>query len=266
MMDLGQRLKEARLEAGLSQRALCDGIVTRNMLSQIENGSARPSMDTLRQLSQRLGKTVSFFLEEDTVTSSNVAVMDAARRFLAAGAYDRALGELADYREPDPLFDQERQLIHALCLLAQAEEAARQGKTPYALVLLRRLEKAARGCLYWGEIQERHRKVLLASLKPEKAADLPADDDALLARARWAMKRKDYPRAAQYLDAAEICDAGWCLLRGEAAFHLGNFAPAAEYFHEAEKTMPGKAIPWLERCYKELGDYKRAYEYACKRR
>ena len=54
MMDLGPRLKEARLEAGLSQRALCDGIVTRNMLSQIENGSARPSMDTLRQLSQRL--------------------------------------------------------------------------------------------------------------------------------------------------------------------------------------------------------------------
>ena len=265
-MDLGQRLKQARLEAGLSQRALCDGIITRNMLSQIENGSARPSMDTLRQLAQRLGKTVSFFLEEDTVTSPNPAVMEVARRFLAAGDHDRALGELADYREPDPLFDQERQLILALCLLAQAREAARAGKNRYAIELLRRVEQAVQGCIYWDDAHERCRKVLLASLKPEKAADLPSDDDALLARARFALKQKDYLRAAQYLDAAEIRDAGWNLLRGEAAFHLGNFAPAAEYFHEAEKTLPGKSIPWLERCYKELGDYKRAYEYACKRR
>lgn len=265
-MDLGQRLKDARLEAGLSQRALCEGLITRNMLSQIENGTARPSMDTLRQLAQRLGKTVSFFLEEDTVTSSNVAVMEAARRFLAAGDHDRALGELADYKEPDPLFDQERQLILSLCLLAQAEEAVEQGKSPYGLELLRRLEKASRGCLYWGESQERRRKVLLASLKPEKAADLPADDDALLARARYAMKRKDYLRAAQYLDAAEVRDPGWSLLRGEAAFYQGDFPLAAEYFHGAEKASPRKAIPWLERCYKELGDYKRAYEYACKGR
>lgn len=265
-MDLGQRLKEARLEAGLSQRALCDGVITRNMLSQIENGSARPSMDTLRQLAQRLGKTVSFFLEEDTVTSSNVAVMDAARKAFAAGEYDRALGELTDYREPDPLFDRERQLIHALCLMAQAEEAVRQRKNPYALELLRRLETVSRDCVYWGEPQERHRKVLLASLKPERAAELPNDDDALLARARCAMKRRDYPRAAQYLDAAEVRDAGWSLLRGEAAFRLGEFSCAAEHFHGAERAIPRKAIPWLERCYKELGDYKRAYEYACKQR
>ena len=34
-MDLGQKLKAARLELNLSQRQLCEGIVTRNMLSQI---------------------------------------------------------------------------------------------------------------------------------------------------------------------------------------------------------------------------------------
>ena len=55
-MALSQRLKQARLEAGLSQKALCGDRITRNMLSQIENGSARPSMDTLRYLAQQLGK------------------------------------------------------------------------------------------------------------------------------------------------------------------------------------------------------------------
>ena len=66
-MELGQRLKQARLEAGLSQRQLCGEEITRNMLSQIENGSARPSMDTLRYLAARLGKPMGYFLEEQAV-------------------------------------------------------------------------------------------------------------------------------------------------------------------------------------------------------
>ena len=40
-MELGTKLRQARLDAGLSQRQLCEGIVTRNMLSQIENGAAK---------------------------------------------------------------------------------------------------------------------------------------------------------------------------------------------------------------------------------
>ena len=78
-MELGQRLRQARLDAGLSQRQLCGEEITRNMLSQIENGSARPSMDTLRYLAGQLGKPVSFFLEEDTVSSPNNGLMESAR-------------------------------------------------------------------------------------------------------------------------------------------------------------------------------------------
>ena len=78
-MELGQRIKQARLEAGLSQRQLCGEAVTRNMLSLIENGAARPSMDTLRLFAAKLGKPLSWFLEEDTVTSPNQALMATAR-------------------------------------------------------------------------------------------------------------------------------------------------------------------------------------------
>ena len=34
-MELGQKIRAARLEAGLSQRELCGDIITRNMLSLI---------------------------------------------------------------------------------------------------------------------------------------------------------------------------------------------------------------------------------------
>ena len=43
-MELGEKLRLARLEAGMTQRQLCGDEITRNMLSQIENGTARPSM------------------------------------------------------------------------------------------------------------------------------------------------------------------------------------------------------------------------------
>ena len=78
-MELGEKLRLTRLEAGLSQRALCGDEITRNMLSRIENGAARPSMKTLGCLAARLGKPVSYFLEEDTVCSPNQKIMTAAR-------------------------------------------------------------------------------------------------------------------------------------------------------------------------------------------
>ena len=79
-MELGQKIRQARLEAGLSQRQLCGDEITRNMLSQIENGSASPSMSTLRFLAERLGKSVSYFLEEQAVTSANQQLMNDLRR------------------------------------------------------------------------------------------------------------------------------------------------------------------------------------------
>ena len=104
-MELGKRLKEVRLALGLSQRELCGDEITRNMLSQIENGSAKPSMDTLKYLAARLGKPVSYFLEEETVTSPNQAVMAAARDAKRAGDWRGVLTALEDYQGRDPLFD-----------------------------------------------------------------------------------------------------------------------------------------------------------------
>ena len=54
-MELGEKLKQARLDAGLSQRQLCGEEITRNMLSLIENGAAKPSMKTMQYLAARLG-------------------------------------------------------------------------------------------------------------------------------------------------------------------------------------------------------------------
>lgn len=264
-MELGQRLRQARLEAGLSQRQLCGEIITRNMLSQIENGSARPSMATLEYLAKRLEKPMGFFLEEQAVTSPNQAVMAGARRAWSQGDLPRAAGELADYQAPDPVFDGEMGLLTALVNLRLAEQAAEEGRLPYARTLLDRAEEA--DSPYITPEIRRAMAILGAKLRPELARELPDDDEALLLRAAWALETGETDRAAAYLEAAEDhASPRWNLLRGRTWLGKREFSPAAECLRRAEGAYPAETAPMLEECYKELGDFKQAYEYACKQR
>ena len=144
-MELGHRLKAARLELGLSQRQLCGDVITRNMLSQIENGAAQPSMTTLAYFASRLGKPVSYFLDEEAVCSPNQEIMNRAREAVLGGKPDAALEMLCDYRKPDEIFDAEFQLLHRLAALASAEEAAARGQVAYAAQLLEELGRIEGG-------------------------------------------------------------------------------------------------------------------------
>ncbi len=62
-MSVGTKIKALRLQRGMTQGVLADGIVTRGMLSRIENGSANPSMASLSALAERLDVSPSFLLE-----------------------------------------------------------------------------------------------------------------------------------------------------------------------------------------------------------
>ena len=100
-MTLGEKIRQARLETGLSQRQLCGNEVTRNMLSQIENGSARPSMERLAYFAARLGKPVSYFLEEDAVILPDLSPLEQAREALEAGKDAYALEILEQMEVPE---------------------------------------------------------------------------------------------------------------------------------------------------------------------
>lgn len=266
-MELGEKLKQARLAAGLSQRQLCGGEITRNMLSQIENGSARPSMDTLRYLAGQLGKPIGYFLEEEAVTSPNQAVMEQARAAYLRKDHARVLETLENYRAPDAVFDQERGLLTVLACLALAEDALDQGRRPLAAECLDRAETAAGESAYCGPELERRRLLLAAKLDPQLAEQLPDLDEELLLRARGALAAGNAGRAAVLLDAAEDREAEmWNFLRGEAYLAQGACREAAECYHRAETAWPEKTAPCLERCYRELEDYKMAYFYACRQK
>lgn len=264
-MTLGQRIRQARLEAGLSQRQLAGDTVTRNMLSQIEHDTAHPSMDTLRAFADRLGKSISFFLDENAVTSPNQDIMARARTLYSEGSPADAVNQLSEYRKPDPTFDREKDLLLKLCLLDMAEAAVAEGRLPYAAQLL---DQADFSTDYCAAETERRRLLLLAQARPDlvsaAAEALPDLDRELLVRAAACT---DPNRAAAILDAAaNHADPEWNLLRGEIWFSQGNFSEAAAAFRIAEPRFPRQTVPRLEQCYRELEDFKQAYLYACKQK
>lgn len=262
-MELGEKLLQARLAAGLSQRQLCGGEITRNMLSQIEHGTAKPSMKTLWYLAERLGKPISFFLEEETLSAPNAKVMEKAWAAVDGKDFHEAVRALAEYQAPDPVFDREQRWLMALAHLALAEDALEQGRELYAAELLERVKT--------GDFPElQRRKWLLAAKLPganlnEICGKLPDLDEELFLRARAAMENGQAERCVQLLDVMEDRTKGeWTLLRGRAELARGEFARAAEWFLAVEGAYPRETAGYLEVCYREMEDYKMAYYYACK--
>lgn len=265
-MELGTRLRLARLEKGLSQRQLCGDTITRNMLSQIENGSAQPSMDTLRYLASRLEKPMGYFLEEQAITSPNQTVMAAAR--IAAPA--ETLHLLKEYRAPDPTFDAERYLLEALACLSLAAQVLEENRAVHAAVLLEQAAQAGSKTPYYTEDLQRRWLLLSYRADPKRAEmltqALPDFLPELLLRADAALQRGNPARCIAILQATDAETSQKQLLLAQAFLALKDYEQAAAFFHKIEDIYPQTAYAALENCYRLLDDYKMAYQYACKRR
>jgi hypothetical protein len=113
--------------------------------------------------------------------------------------------------------------------------------------------------IYLTEETERRRLLLLAQVSREPV-EIAADDLPLLLRAKAAYGKKDFILCRKLL---EVCqekeNRTWRYWMGDTAFALGEFAQAVQYY-------PEDCYGALEACYRNLGDYKMAYEYACKLR
>lgn len=105
--ELGHRIKEARIAKKMTQSQVVGNFITRNMLSQIENGTAMPSIKTLTYLAEVLNipDILDFSSGSDLIDHFDCVKTD-------TGCH----GELLSQTPPE---------IHALNLLSAAKSAAR---------------------------------------------------------------------------------------------------------------------------------------------
>ena len=84
------RVRQARLDAGLSLGEVAGNEVSRTFIHQIEHGRARPSTTVLNLIAQRTGKPLKYFTRRSTASVSGrdlslelSGVATRVRRFMA---------------------------------------------------------------------------------------------------------------------------------------------------------------------------------------
>lgn len=268
-MTMGERIRQARLEAGLSQRQLAGETMTRNMLSALEHDGANPSLATLKYLSEKLCKPISYFLGEDIPKIPEAEEMARARAAFAVGEYRTCLELLEGLKSEE--FRLERGLMETLAAMELARQAIGEKRLPYANTLLQQSRNAAQENPYFGEELEQKWLILAAQAarKPSERAALVGKlsgvDEVLGLKAQAALDDGNATRAGALLEAMqERSGSKWNWLRGEVYFTQKEYVRAAECYHRAEEEMPA-AKRRLEICYREMGDYKMAYYYATNR-
>jgi tetratricopeptide (TPR) repeat protein len=98
--QLGERVRQLRVAAGLTQTALAGDRFSKEYISQIERGKTRPTADTVEWLSERLGVDVEFLAngvsvdqraKADALLARAEALAEEHRFADAAAEFDRAL-------------------------------------------------------------------------------------------------------------------------------------------------------------------------------
>ncbi len=138
---IGQRIKEARLAKKMTQAEVVGDFITRNMLSQIESGSALPSMKTLAYLSSVLGIPLAVLMadEPDIAPEEKLPLPDhfaCSELFqMKEWFYKEKYRELTDWltgtKSTDPLYD-EKQAFLARAFYEQAKICRQSGDLPSA--------------------------------------------------------------------------------------------------------------------------------------
>ncbi|HET7520405.1 MAG TPA: tetratricopeptide repeat protein [Candidatus Limnocylindria bacterium] len=114
--QIGERIREARRRAGLTQQQLAGDRYTKAYVSALETGIARPSMVALSYLCERLGLPPSHFLDEQTPAWTRLEVdmqLASGEWQAAAEGYEALLADVQDEQ------------VRAELLRGQAEALAR---------------------------------------------------------------------------------------------------------------------------------------------
>ncbi|HET8569917.1 MAG TPA: tetratricopeptide repeat protein [Candidatus Limnocylindria bacterium] len=131
--SLGERIRAARRERGLSQSALAGEELTKGFISQVEAGLVRPSLRSLQLIASRLDKSLDYFLGDEPLTSTKRVAFHqlAAQTAAERGDWDAVRTEvntaLEHAREP-------RERARLASLLAGSDIAAGDHEAAFARI------------------------------------------------------------------------------------------------------------------------------------
>ncbi len=131
---LGKKIKTLRLERKMTQAELAGETITRNMLSQIENGVAQPSVSTIIDLAKKLDTPIEYFFSEngDLDDFKKLGAIAKIKKYYAAGEYAKCISRL----DALGVLDDETEYMYAKSYFARGTEAYRKGLLRSAVAFL----------------------------------------------------------------------------------------------------------------------------------
>ena len=162
---LGSRIKEARLAKKLTQTEVVGSFITRNMLSQIESGTATPSIKTLTYLAGVLELPVEQLI--GTEEPGDLSQLQAVKQCLRDGLPEEAMDKASAL--PEALAD-ERAALLAQASLRCGENLMHAGALPKAAELVQQAVEWSSVGIYANE-STKARALLLMGQIAEGLAD-----------------------------------------------------------------------------------------------
>jgi len=272
-LTLGKKIRKKRIEKKMTQQDLVGDFITRNMLSQIENGIATPSIKTLKYIAEKLEVPLSYLMvgEHDEEFNKNYEFDDIetigtkARKIYFEGDRQKFI-EIAENNPQMLENNKENSMIYAIACLDSAVEAFESGDVVQCAEYCKKTEK---GLANLGELPakkqlkkqaelykflclpvltesgEEHRPEKPGELNSENFMDKTFDENGMCRQgiiAAYRALKQDHPEEALVLlrKAEEIAE---------------NFLG-----HPYKKNI----YKLFEMIFLKLEDYKNAYLYTSK--
>lgn len=281
-MNIGKRIRQLRLSKLMTQADLAGDQITRNMLCNIERGTALPSLPTAMYLAGRLGVPVGLLLAEEggEFPYRKMIEMPNIRRAFAAGDFTGCLSLLNSSFPAER--DDELSLLCAEAEFGAARNAFEEGRFRRAAAAFDRGVTAAGQTVYDTDSLRARTAVYfryLSGVSPTLSSDILPENEVAGARA-FGDEFCEYFMALDALENGRDGEVAAYLTRQEKSLYAARIRALIlmkkEEYQEAEEALEAllarpelsvgallyEIFGDLDLCCRKNDDYKRAYEFA----
>lgn len=281
-MNIGNKIKDLRLAKKLTQQELAGDMITRNMLSRIENGFALPSLQTLLYIAEKLGVPAGYLLAEadEEFQYKKLTDFPDIMRAYNAGDWEICIDLCAKLGG----VDDEIAFIVAQCMYNEAKDAFVSGELKQAARLFDNTKEYCAATVYPLDriISECETYLLCVSaVSPLLVSDIdvaqvPSPDSLSDHFCRYYIILRAFEeRSNTAIDLKMIFNAAddeefyTDHLNAKMKMRFGNHNEAYHILKgilSSDSKIPAPMLYFiftdLEVCCRELSDYRGAYEYS----
>ena len=271
-MSIGKKIREIRLSLNMTQAELCQGKITRNMLSSIERGTATPSLSTLEYIADRLDTPIFYFLADEMTLfeTKKARAIGGIRAAYSEKRYYDCIKRIDNIGE----FDDELSMIIAFCYFEVGKASLLSGALITAARQLELCEEHCRKTVYNVTPITTSMPIYKALTRNIQSPLLELDVKALNSNKELAGEYELFKYISMDLEFEYKSELFNLHTRAKQLIKDRHYLEALTVLRDLEdrkSTIGYNAFAYfsiysdIEACYKQLGDFENAYRYSSKR-